>query len=122
VEEWRATAEWLNRLPICWAVRSSNDRGHPALGDGRFLWWDEYSPNGEFFVYDDEAEEARVSGPTCRRILNGWSAAFHPFQVEHRTTYIGLKDEEAKRNTLLAALTLDADIDAADHEHGWSWR
>lgn len=119
---WSAETAWLKHLPSCQTVRFTNDPNHPALTDGRFIEENPDAPDGHReFLYDDEAETVRRSGPICRKLSEGWQAAIYRFRERFTDRYYDFGVRDAKRIALLTALILNRDFDGEVVGLGWPW-
>lgn len=96
-------ARWLLTLPRC---RHTKSNANPATG--------------EIVDEDDEDDYARLCGPICRKLEDGWTCALYPFPPGS-DRFIDFGIEDAKRIAVLAALTFDKDFDGADIGIGWNW-
>lgn len=119
---WKDEGVWLARLPFCFATAKTDDPDHPAITDGRLICELPDQPAGtRMFLYDDEAARSARVGPIVRRMQDGWLAAIYRFRdrTSDRFHDFGLRD--AKRISLLGALTFNVDFDGKEFGLAWSW-
>lgn len=122
LDAWRSTARWILKLPLCQAIAKTDDAHNPNLHDGRNWIVDPRSPeNHTIYVYDDEVEAGRISGPNSRRLFNVWDAARYRFLHRPDDRFFDFGIDDAKRFALLAALILNRDFDGAALGLAWSW-
>ncbi len=129
VDQWRDAAAWLLTLPACQAVRVTTDPDrYPELREKQpvLVIREIADPKTgallpSEYVFDDEARFTRICGPTCRRLMNGWTAALHRFKERGRDRYYDFGREDFSRIGLLSALTLCRDFDGSELGLGWSW-
>lgn len=128
-ESWAEASRWLEELPICRAV---SERGRPADNEERtclIVDLDRLAVKagdeaGDVFcLYDNEAEAKRVQGPVLRRIRNAWQAASYRFlhQLRGDDRYYDFGMADARRITLLAALTFNRDFDGSPVGLSFPW-
>lgn len=119
---WANAAQWLQELPICRSiverrqeVDTNDDEGEllAVVGLDREPVDSATPPSQRFNVYDGEAVANRIHGPILRRLTNGWNAATYRFLHQERgdDCYYDFGIDDARRITLLAALTFNRDFD-----------
>lgn len=128
---WADAVVWLRDLLPCQAItRIPSDSD--AFPDGpplMIVGIDDRPPEPttplwqQYHVYDNQAEMERIQGPTVRRLSNGWNAATDRFRRRpcRDTRYFDLGIDDARRITLLTALTFNRDFDGAALGLGWDW-
>ena len=115
-DKWRSTAEWLRTLPICrGTIETEKTHGNELPEGRRWIKGSEIVKGKWLYFCDGEAEEEKLRGKICRKIICGFHAANYRFYIRmYGDRYIDFCEEDARRFIFLSALIFNKDFDGVE--------